>query len=97
LQLTFNADVKPGAMAGAPADSATPSSLPTNEMWLIGYTPLFRAEVKIIQPERLLKGRRGRAFRDGELHRIDVAHVNPPDHVTGIGKSVRVFVVGRTP
>ena len=28
--------VKPGASAGAPADSVTASSLPTNEMWPIG-------------------------------------------------------------
>ena len=34
----MNPLVNPGAIAGAPADSVTPSNLPTNEMCPIGYS-----------------------------------------------------------
>ncbi|MCG3163383.1 MAG: hypothetical protein JMDDDDMK_04780 [Acidobacteria bacterium] len=58
--------------------------------------PILRSEIEIVQAERLLKRRRVRAFRNGKQHRIDVAHVMPPDRVAGIGQPARMFVARRT-
>ena len=44
------------------ASSVSPSSLPTNEIWPIGYSQSCDAEVEIVHRKRLLKHRRIRAL-----------------------------------
>ena len=87
---------EPRRIGGAPADSATPSSLPTKEMCPIGYSKSVDAEVEVVDAERLLEHRRVRALRHGHQHRVDVPHVVPADHVGAVGEAARMLIVGAT-
>ena len=88
--------VSPGTNGGAPADSATASSLPTNEMCPIGYVQLVVAEVEIVHAECLLEHGRVGHLRDRQQHRVDVPHVVPADDPRSVRQAVRMAIVCRS-
>jgi hypothetical protein len=55
--------------------------------------PVIRAEIEIIDRERLLKHSRVRAFGNGKKDRINMAHVIASDLIGAVCKSVRMMFV----
>src|SRR5262249_17769152 len=55
---------------------------------------LVVAEVEVVDRERLLKDGRVWNPRDGQQHRVDVAHVVTADDVRGISETARMTIGG---
>ena len=59
-----------------------------------GILEVIRAEVEIVDAQRLLKNRRVGAFRNRHHDRVGVSHVVAAHDVGTVGQTARVFVIG---